>query len=102
MPVVFAEQVKEDGFTHFFGWLEHMKATEALKKSYQPPEAHAATFKNGKGDYNHADVTGEGITRTLCKERRRTNIINLNCSLATLGHILCYRTVPYTRSATRT
>ena len=43
-----------------------MKATDAVKKSYQPPEAHAAFINSvvmtGKGDYNHADVNGKGIT----------------------------------------
>ena len=60
-----AAQIKEDQLPHVFGWIERMKATEPVKKSYQPPEAHAAFVKSvqaGTHDYSHADVTGEGIT----------------------------------------
>ena len=41
-----------------------MKATDAVKKSYLSPEAHAAFIKSIKDghDYSHADVTGQGIT----------------------------------------
>ena len=42
-----------------------MKQTDAVKKSMQPDEAHLAFikgYKDGKHDYSHADVTGEGIT----------------------------------------
>ena len=42
-----------------------MKQTDAVKKSMLPDEAHLAfikSFKEGKQDYSHADLTGEGIT----------------------------------------
>ena len=58
-------------FPDLFGWIERMKATDAVKKSYQPPEAHAAfikSVKSGVHDYSHADVTGEGITIYAKKE----------------------------------
>ena len=70
--VEIAAQIKEDQLPDFFGWIERMKATEAVKKSYLPPEAHAAFFKlmqaTGTHDYSHADVTGEGITIYAKKE----------------------------------
>ena len=42
-----------------------MKQTDAVKKSMLTDEAHLAfikSFKEGKHDYGHADLTGEGIT----------------------------------------
>lgn len=48
-----------------------MKANDAVKQSYQPPEAHAAFAKSvraGSHDYSHADVTGKGITIYAKKE----------------------------------
>ena len=55
----------EDRFPTFFGWIGRMKQTDAVKKTMQPDEAHLAFikgYKDGKHDYSHADVTGEGIT----------------------------------------
>ena len=67
-----AEKFNEDKFPQFLGWVERMKSTPEVKKSYQPPEAHAAfvnSFKSGGShDYSHADVTGEGITIYARKE----------------------------------
>lgn len=67
----FAEQTKEEDFPEVFGWVERMKGVEAVKKSYQPPEAHLAfinSVKTGVHDYSHADVTGQGITVYAKKE----------------------------------
>jgi glutathione S-transferase len=67
----FAEQTKEEDFPEFFGWVERMKGVEAVRKSYQPPEAHLAfinSVKAGVHDYSHADVTGKGITIYAKKE----------------------------------
>ena len=61
----------EDQYPDFFGWVERMKATDAVKRSYQPPEAHAAFIKSvkaGPHDYGHADTTGQGITIYAKKE----------------------------------
>ena len=69
--VEIATEIKEDQFPDLFGWIERMKATDAVKRTYQPPEAHAAFYKSvkaGSGDYSHADVTGEGITIYAKKE----------------------------------
>jgi len=48
-----------------------MKATDAVKQSYQPPEAHAAFVKGvkeGVHDYSHSDTTGKGVTIYAKKE----------------------------------
>ena len=71
ISVEFAEQTKEEDFPEFFGFMERMKVVEAVKKSYQPPEAHLAfinSVKTGVHDYSHADVTGQGITIHAKKE----------------------------------
>ena len=63
--IEFAAVVKEEEFPEFYGWVERMKGTDAVKVSYQPPEAHLAFIKSVKAgvhDYSHADVTGQGIT----------------------------------------
>ena len=63
--IEFAAVVKEEEFPEFYGWVERMKGTDAVKGSYQPPEAHLAfmnSVKAGVHDYSHADVTGQGIT----------------------------------------
>ena len=55
----------EDRFPTFFGWIGRMKQTDAVKKSMLTDEAHLAfikSFKEGKHDYSHADLTGEGVT----------------------------------------
>ena len=55
----------EERFPTFFDWIGQMKQTDAVKKSLLPDEAHLAfikSFKEGKHDYSHADLTGEGIT----------------------------------------
>jgi glutathione S-transferase len=67
----FSEAVKQEDFPDFFGWIERMKATDAVKKLYQPPEAHLAFVKSvqaGVHDYSHADVTSKGITIYAKKE----------------------------------
>lgn len=64
-------QISEDQFPDFFGWIERMKANDAVKQSYSSPEAHAAFAKSvraGSHDYSHADVTGKGITIYAKKE----------------------------------
>lgn len=64
-------QISEAQFPDFFGWIERMKANDAVKQSYSPPEAHAAFAKSvraGSHDYSHADVTGKGITIYAKKE----------------------------------
>ena len=63
--IEFAAVVKEEEFPEFYGWVERMKGTDAVKGSYQSPEAHLAFIKSVKAgvhDYSHADVTGQGIT----------------------------------------
>lgn len=66
-----ASKLKYEQLPEFLGWMERMKNSAAVKKSYQPPEAHAAFVKSyvsGNHDYSHADVTGEGITIYAKKE----------------------------------
>ena len=71
--IEFAAVVKEEEFPESYGWVERMKGTDAVKVSYQPPEAHLAfmnSVKAGVHVYSHADVTGQGITiyaMSVCK-----------------------------------
>ena len=61
----------EDQFPAVFAWIERMKATDAVKKLYQPPEAHVAfikSFKEGVHNYSHSDTTGKGVTIYAKKE----------------------------------
>ena len=46
--IEFAAVVKEEEFPEFYGWVERMKGTDAVKGSYQPPEAHLAFIKSVK------------------------------------------------------
>lgn len=66
-----AEEFPEEKYPSFYGWIERMKATDAVKQSYQPPEAHAAFVKGvkeGVHDYSHSDTTGKGVTIYAKKE----------------------------------
>ena len=78
--IEFAVVVKEEEFPEFYGWVERMKGTDAVKGSYQPPEAHLAFIKSVKAwvhVYSHADVTGQGITMPRSEQHtcRKTETI---------------------------
>ena len=64
-----ALEIPEGEFPSFYGWIEIMKSTYAVKQSYITPEAHAAIIKsnqeNGTPDYSHVGTTAQGVPITF-------------------------------------